>query len=77
MSGTGPDIFPSASAAAATGSPEADPAAAAESTLLILPDGRLLARNVTPELAALLSLLQPDHPHLALIRGQSHSTLPL
>lgn len=36
-----------------------------ECSLLILPDGRLLVRNVTPELSALLTALQPDNPDLA------------
>lgn len=72
MTGTHPDIFPPAAAEAET--PEAG--ATTESTLLILPDGRLLARNVTPELAALLSLLQPDHAGLAL-RKPSASNAPL
>jgi hypothetical protein len=31
----------------------------------VLPDGRLLARNVTPELSALLAALQPEDPDLA------------
>lgn len=37
-----------------------------ESSLLVLPDGRLLVRNVTPELTALLQALQPGNPDLAL-----------
>jgi hypothetical protein len=37
-----------------------------ESCLLVLPDGRLLARNVTPELSELLQALQPENPDLAL-----------
>lgn len=37
-----------------------------ESSLLVLPDGRLLVRNVTPELSALLQVLQPGNPDLAL-----------
>jgi hypothetical protein len=37
-----------------------------ECSLLVLPDGRLLVRNVTPELSALLATLQPDNPELAL-----------
>jgi len=37
-----------------------------ESHLLVLPDGSLLARNVTPELSALLMALQPENPDLAL-----------
>ncbi|RYD34258.1 MAG: hypothetical protein EOP86_11390 [Verrucomicrobiaceae bacterium] len=37
-----------------------------ESSLLILPDGRLLVRNVTPEMAALLLALQPENPDLTL-----------
>lgn len=36
-----------------------------ESSLLVLPDGRLLVRNVTPELSALLQVLQPENPDLA------------
>jgi len=37
-----------------------------ESSLLVLPDGRLLVRNVTPELTVLLQALQPGNPDLAL-----------
>jgi hypothetical protein len=37
-----------------------------ESSLLVLPDGRLLVRNLTPELSALLRVLQPGNPDLAL-----------
>lgn len=37
-----------------------------ESSLLVLPDGRLLVRNVTPELSALLVALDPENPDLAL-----------
>ncbi len=37
-----------------------------ESSLLVLPDGRLLVRNVTPELSALLTALQPENSDLAL-----------
>lgn len=37
-----------------------------ECRLLILPDGRLLIRNLTPELTRLLTALQPDNPDLAL-----------
>ncbi|GAA5130677.1 hypothetical protein JIN84_05005 [Luteolibacter yonseiensis] len=37
-----------------------------ESCLLVLPDGRLLARNVTPELSELLRAIQPGNPDLAL-----------
>lgn len=36
-----------------------------ESSLLLLPDGRLLVRNVTPELSALLMTLQPEDSDLA------------
>jgi hypothetical protein len=38
---------------------------AEESSLLILADGRVLARNVTPALAALLLPLQPESADLA------------
>lgn len=37
-----------------------------ESSLLVLPDGRLLVRNLTPELTALLMALQPGNTDLAL-----------
>ncbi|MES2475925.1 MAG: hypothetical protein V4640_09095 [Verrucomicrobiota bacterium] len=40
--------------------------APSECSLLVLPDGRLLVRNVTPELSALLLALQPENPDLAL-----------
>ena len=36
-----------------------------ECRLLLLPDGRLLVRNVTPELSALLAGLLPDDSDLA------------
>lgn len=36
-----------------------------ECSLLLLPDGRLLARNVTPELSELLMALQPEDSDLA------------
>lgn len=36
-----------------------------ESSILILPDGRILARNVTPAFAAVLLALEPDNPELA------------
>ena len=36
-----------------------------ECSLLLLPDGRLLVRNVTPELSALLMALQPEDSDLA------------
>ena len=39
--------------------------AAAESSILILADGRILARNVTPTVAAVLLALQPDNAELA------------
>jgi hypothetical protein len=42
-----------------------------ESSLLVLPDGRLLVRNVTPELSALLQVLQPGNPDLALRAASS------
>jgi hypothetical protein len=35
-----------------------------ECSLLLLPDGRLLVRNVTPELSALLAALLPDDSDL-------------
>lgn len=37
-----------------------------ESSLLVLPDGSLLVRNVTPELSALLMALQPENSDLAM-----------
>lgn len=36
-----------------------------ESSLLLLPDGRLLVRNVTPELSTLLMALQREDSDLA------------
>jgi hypothetical protein len=39
----------------------AAPKPALLSDLLIMPDGRILARNLTPEMAAVLDELQPDH----------------
>ena len=39
--------------------------AAEESSILILADGRILARNVTPAIAAALLALQPDNAELA------------
>ena len=53
-----------------------DPAeAAAEeaSSILILADGRILARNVTPAVAALLLALRPDSEELA-VRASHSST---
>ena len=35
------------------------------SSILILADGRILARNVTPAIAAILLSLQPDNAELA------------
>ena len=43
--------------------------AAEESSILILADGRILARNVTPAVAAVLLALQPDNGELALRAG--------
>ena len=37
-----------------------------ESSILILADGRILARNVTPAIAEVLLALQPDNSELAL-----------
>lgn len=45
-----------------------------ESSLLVLPDGSLLVRNVTPELSALLMALQPGNPDLALRATLAEST---
>lgn len=42
------------------------PDTAEESSLLILADGRILARNVTPAIAEILLALQPDNQELAL-----------
>jgi len=39
--------------------------AAATSEILILPDGRILAHNLTPAFAALLSDLNPDDRQIA------------
>ena len=36
-----------------------------ECSLLLLPDGRLLVRNVTPELSELLASMQPEDSDLA------------
>jgi hypothetical protein len=46
-----------------------------ECSLLVLPDGRLLVRNVTPELSALLATLQPDNPELALRAALSEPSI--
>ena len=45
-----------------------------ECSLLLLPDGRLLARNVTPELSELLMALQPEDSDLAqrMMLSESH-----
>ena len=45
-----------------------------ECSLLVLPDGRLLVRNVTPEFSALLLALQPENPDLALRVAHSEPT---
>jgi hypothetical protein len=45
-----------------------------ECSLLLLPDGRLLVRNVTPELSALLMALQPEDSDLARRMMLSEST---
>ncbi len=45
-----------------------------ESSLLVLPDGSLLVRNVTPELTALLMALQPGNPDLAMRVNLSESS---
>jgi len=37
----------------------------ATSEMLLLPDGRLLVHNLTPDLAALLSRLNPDDTQIA------------
>jgi hypothetical protein len=42
---------------------------AAESSILILGDGRVLARNVTPSLAAVLLTLQPENAEAAIRAG--------
>ena len=39
-----------------------NPALPAVSELLILPDGRVMAHNLTPDFVALLSELNPDAP---------------
>jgi hypothetical protein len=51
------------------------PPASSECFLLVLPDGRLLARNLTPELSALLMALQPEDSDLALRAKLSKSSL--
>jgi hypothetical protein len=48
--------------------------AATESSILILADGRILARNVTPAVAAVLLALQPDNAELALRAGTPAET---
>ena len=48
--------------------------AATESSILILADGRVLARNVTPAIAAVLQALQPDNTELALRAGTPAET---
>jgi len=45
-----------------------------ESSILILADGRLLVRNVTPRLAATLLALQPRNEDLAF---RAEATIPL
>ena len=50
-----------------------------QSSLLVLSDGRLLVRNVTPELSALLLALQPENTDLAArgwAGGERGDTLP-
>lgn len=42
---------------------------AEESSILILADGRILARNVTPAIAAALLTLQTDNAELAIRAG--------
>ncbi len=44
-----------------------------ESSLLVLPDGHILARNVTPRLAGLLLALQPHNPELASRAATTHT----
>lgn len=41
-----------------------------ESSILILPDGRLLVRNLTPTLAAALLAIQPQNEHLVSRAGR-------
>ncbi len=43
--------------------------------LLILPDGRILAHNITPAMAALLAELAPDDPDMRR-RAEALSTAP-
>lgn len=45
--------------------PPPPPRGTETSSLLILPDGRILARNVTPAVAALLLVMQPKNEELA------------
>ena len=52
------------------------PETAEESSILILADGRLLARNVTAAIAEVLLALQPDNQELA-VRAESFLPLPL
>jgi hypothetical protein len=51
--------------------------AAEESSILILADGRILARNVTPTIARALLALQPDDAELALRAGLPSPPQPL
>lgn len=45
-----------------------------ESSILILPDGRLLVRNLTPTMAAALLVIQPQNAHLAPRAGKPSSS---
>lgn len=47
-----------------------------ECSLLLLPDGRLLVRNVTPEFSALLAAMQPEDADLAQRMMLSESPTP-
>lgn len=43
---------------------------------MILPDGTIYARNLTPELAAILATLNPNDPAMALRAGTTPSQPP-
>jgi hypothetical protein len=51
------------------GTPGTRSKTAATSEILVLPDGRILAHNLTPTFAALLSELNPDDRQIATRAG--------
>jgi hypothetical protein len=50
---------------------------AAECSILILADGRVLARNVTPVVAAALLTLDPENAELAFRAGGATASEPM